>query len=505
MLNPGGEHIMASNWRIAVRQAEEAIRAGRLEEAYAYVNQGEVAEHQQAVQLRGRIALELIARGSRRAQAFDYAGAIEDLNNAERFGAPPDALASARLRTAEQLAPEIKVDLEAGRPERVVERIEKLSREKIHGPALARMREIADAWRLVLADARRGEFGRGIERLERAERLAAECSIAALASTRNDLLKRQEASQPLIERLYRALGGENWGEILAAAEAVLNVVPEHPAALQGRTRAWRRLAAIAPNHALPHAPAARNRTLDLMKPAASDWKTERVPNVDRFAAAESADTETTRRGLGNVSRSGPRGRFLLWADSIGGFLVCLNDQIMLGRADADGRADVPLLGDLSRRHASIVRDGDGYVVKAIEPTFVNGRRVETAPLRDHDIIRLGSTVEIEFRKPSPLSATATLTIVSRHRLPLAVDGIVLMAETCIVGRSLQAHIHASELKEPVVLYRQGESLWFRAAGGFEVDGAPRIGRAPITLRSNVLGEGFSFSLEPLESPQYSDV
>lgn len=504
MLNPSGEHMMASNWRIAVRQAEEAIRAGRLEEAYAYVNQGEVADHQQAVQLRGRIALELIARGSRRAQSFDYAGAIEDLNNAERFGAPPDALAAARLRTAEQISREIKVDLEAGRPERVVERIEKLSREKIHGPLLVRMREIAESWRLALADARRGEFGRGFERLDRAERLAADCSIAALASTRTDLQKRQAASQPLIERLYRALGGENWGEILAAAEAVLNVVAEHPAALQGRTRAWRRLAAIAPSRALPHAPAARNRTLDLMKPAASELQTEREPNLNRVAA-EPAATEAAPRGLGNVLRSGPRGRFLLWADSIGGFLVCLNDEIVLGRADADGRADVPLLGDLSRRHASIVRDGDGYVLKAIEPTFVNGRRVETAPLRDHDIIRLGSTVEIEFRRPSPLSATATLTIVSRHRLPLAVDGIVLMAETCIVGRSLQAHIHAPELKEPVVLYRQGESLWFRSAGGFEVDGAPRIGRAPITLHSNVLGEGFSFSLEPLESPQYSDV
>ena len=49
------------------------------------------------------------------------------------------------------------------------------------------------------------------------------------------------------------------------------------------------------------------------------------------------------------------------------------------------------------------------------------------------MIRLGSTVELEFRQPSPVSATARLAIVSRHRLPLAVDGVLLMAETCIVG------------------------------------------------------------------------
>ena len=36
---------------------------------------------------------------------------------------------------------------------------------------------------------------------------------------------------------------------------------------------------------------------------------------------------------------------------------------------------------------------------------------------------------------------------SRHRLPLAVDGVLLMAETCIVGSSRQAHIPAPGLSE----------------------------------------------------------
>ena len=36
-------------------------------------------------------------------------------------------------------------------------------------------------------------------------------------------------------------------------------------------------------------------------------------------------------------------------------------------------------------------------------------------------------------------------------------------------------------------------------GGFEVDGRPCVARAPLTMTSSVLGEGFSFSLEPLGS------
>jgi hypothetical protein len=184
-------------------------------------------------------------------------------------------------------------------------------------------------------------------------------------------------------------------------------------------------------------------------------------------------------------------------DAVGGYLVCLDDQIVLGRAGHDSQADVPLMGDLSRHHATLVRGGDAYLLRAHQPTFINGQAIETAALHDGDVIRLGSTVELEFRQPSPVSSTARLAIVSRHRLPLAVDGILLMAETCIIGSSPQAHIRATGLTEPVILYRQGAAIWCRAAGGFEVDGRACAARAPLTLQSSILGDGFSFSLEPL--------
>src|ERR1019366_4319544 len=113
------------------------------------------------------------------------------------------------------------------------------------------------------------------------------------------------------------------------------------------------------------------------------------------------------------------------------------------------------------QHATLARDGEGYVIRAIKPTFVNGKSVTTAPLKDGDVIRLGSTVELEFRQPSPVSTTARLQVISRHRLPLSVDGVILMAETCIVGDSKQAHILAPGQANPVVLYRQGSALWGR--------------------------------------------
>ena len=110
------------------------------------------------------------------------------------------------------------------------------------------------------------------------------------------------------------------------------------------------------------------------------------------------------------------------------------------------------------------------------------------------MIRLGSTVEVEFHQPSPVSSTARLQVVSRHRLPLAVDGVILMAETCIVGPSKQAHIPAPNLEAPVVLYRQGATLWCRAPGEFEVDG--KLARGPSPADADLQRPGRRILVQP---------
>jgi hypothetical protein len=493
---------MLGQWRIVLRQAEEAVRGGRFDEALALANRPDVSDHQQAVQFRGRLVLDLIARAIRRAKADDLAGAIDDLDQAERFGAPPDSLAAARLNLADRVTEEVRAGLVAGDPDHVLDRIEDLARRKLCGPALRRCREIAEAWRNGLAEARRGEFGRSYEHLDRAERLAdgdgsMEGVHAALSATRRDIDARQQKSAPRIDALYAALAENQWPRILSAAEAVLTAVPEHPAARQARAKAWQQIAAIGPSTSSRWQPSGSR--IPRVRPQPEPGPVPNVATIEppparRFANAPERPSAQPLRD----NAADPGARFLLWVDAVGGYLVCLSDRIVLGRAGADGTADVPVMGDLARHHATLVRGGGGYVIQAHHASFVNGKPVASeAVLRDGDVIRLGSTVELEFRQPSPVSATARLGILSRHRLPLTVDGVLLMAETCIVGDSPQAHIPAASIQDPVVLYRQAGAIWCRASGAFEVDGLTRASRAPLTPRSSVLGDGFSFGLEPL--------
>src|SRR4051794_37295971 len=251
MANPGGKSTMLGHWRMVLRQAEEAARAGRYDEALTLASRPDVADHHHAVRLRAKLAQELVARAARRGQADDVSGAIEDLDLAERLGAPPDTLAAAPLSLADRVSGEVRADLDAGEPAGVVERVEPLARHKVGGPALRRTREIAEAWQAALEEARRGEFGRAFEQLDRAERLAAGTAQASLAGARRDIEARQKAAAPRVEALYAALSAAKWPEILSTAEAVLETVPEHPAARQARSRAWQQIAAISPSASWP--------------------------------------------------------------------------------------------------------------------------------------------------------------------------------------------------------------------------------------------------------------
>ena len=498
MVTPDGQPTMLGQWRVTLKQAEDAAKAGRIDEALALASRPDVIDARSMVLLRDRLGLDLVARAARRALADDLDGAIDDLARAEALNVAPDVLAAARLKLADQVADEIRADLDLGEPGRVVDRVDSLARRKISGPTLRRSRELAEVWRLALDEARRGEFARALDGFNRAERLASESTRPALADARADLETRRGAAAPAIDRLYATLADRQWAETLGAAEAVIEVVPDHPAARQARARAWREIAAIAPHAAtLPALSGGRTAALAFRVASPSPSPTPTVPPQD--PTVPTLPTPRTPPSAVAPGSTGLTGRFLLWVDAVGGYLACLDNAVVLGRAGAEATADVTILGDLARRHAVIVRDldGSGYRIQAIRETFVNGKGVTEAPLNDGDVIRLGSTVELEFRRPSPFSATARLRIVSRHRFPLAVDGVILMAETCIIGSNRQAHIAASGLDGPVVLHRQGAGLCCRAPGTFEVDGAAGSGRLPITTHSRILGDGFSFSLESL--------
>jgi hypothetical protein len=189
----------------------------------------------------------------------------------------------------------------------------------------------------------------------------------------------------------------------------------------------------------------------------------------------------------------------MWVDAVGGYLVCLGDQVALGQAAGLGEADVPILADLSRRHAMIRRDREGYLIEPIQGACINGRRTSAMTnLNDGDLMQLGRSVEIRFRKPHVLSATARLEIISHHKTQPSVDAVLLMAETCILGPDVQSHVRCRSWSRNLILFRDMEGLHCRTSGSFQIDGSPCQSRGRLTSVSRIEGDDFSLSLEPLD-------
>ena len=188
-------------------------------------------------------------------------------------------------------------------------------------------------------------------------------------------------------------------------------------------------------------------------------------------------------------------RHVLWIDGVGGFLLCLAPRVTIGHANARPTPDLPLLADVSRLHAALQRDAEGYALEAFRATKVNGREAERASLRSGDRITLGPSCQLLFVQPLPVSASARLDVVSGHRLTYPVSSALLMADTLVLSGGTRGHVTVPGLAQPIIVFRQQEAFALRYDGAIDVEGHAMHGRAPLEPGGTVRVGDVSLSLE----------
>ncbi len=188
-------------------------------------------------------------------------------------------------------------------------------------------------------------------------------------------------------------------------------------------------------------------------------------------------------------------RRLLWIDGVGGYLICLRDEVLLGQP---AEADIPIQADLSRRQATIRRAGETYVLTPIHRVAVQGHELTGPTVLDHNaLIDLGESVRLRFRQPHPWSTSAVLALESHHKTAPAVDGIVLMSANCVLGPGPQSHIRCPSWSAEFVLHRRGEDLHFRTAMDVQLDGQAAVSSGVLGGTSRVESETVAMSFEEL--------
>jgi hypothetical protein len=189
---------------------------------------------------------------------------------------------------------------------------------------------------------------------------------------------------------------------------------------------------------------------------------------------------------------------LLWVDAVGGFLVCLDDVISIGQPSPSESLALPILADLSRRHAIIRRDAGAYVIDPLQRTFVDGRAINGPfVLADNQLIQLGDNVHIRFTKPHALSMTDRLVLECHHKTQPSADGVLLMADSCVLGPNRHCHVRCRDWQRDIVIYRQNNQVFCRADEPLSIDGVAATSGNEIQSGSSVEGESFSFAWETL--------
>ncbi|MCA9240938.1 MAG: hypothetical protein KDA37_12095, partial [Planctomycetales bacterium] len=157
---------------------------------------------------------------------------------------------------------------------------------------------------------------------------------------------------------------------------------------------------------------------------------------------------------------------------------------------------IPILGDISRRHAILRRDRGSYVLEAIGPTLLDAREVSgPVVLGENHLIQFGKSVRLRFTKPHALSATARITLESRHRTAPSADAVLLMAESCVLGAKRHSHVNCPGWRHDVILFRQEDGLQVRSSGELSVDGQTVSGAARIIDGSRIEGQDFTMGIE----------
>lgn len=499
---------MFQSWRLKVREAEEAAKHGRLDEAARLLLDGNLREFLPGQRLAGRVASEICLRSRRAACEGNYGRAWSQYDLAQQLVGEGDALQTTRrelIETAEAQATRL---LEQNKPAAALEIVVAMLRRSAASSRLRETEEIARRLQSAASLANRGRFSDAAGQLSTAKRLWPE--LAMLDELECEYQDRSEQTQRLLEQLNRAMADAKWAEVARIADELLMLAPEHTVARDAQRRAARQTTEterrLASQRRLEsHASNATCGSRDSCLDRTAFWQPSSNARVDAEHGRKNAGTQlAAEAGAGRdgaqVTRKQKQstGRFIVWVDAVGGFLACTADEVTIGQAIAGNAVDIGVQADISRLHAKIRRSGEGYVLEALNPVRVQGRTVDGCTLLDDgDELRLGDSVRLRFRRPHALSASARLEMVSGHRFAPRVDSVLLMAESCVLGPAKNSHVVCRAWTSDVVLYRQDERLFCRAMESIEIDGRLCDGRSPVESNSRIVGSDFSLSLEAL--------
>lgn len=442
--------------RQLLKQAQEALNTGRLEEAQRILSQPQLQSGAKTGDVLRKLMRAYVNRGERHLRQDDPEAAWTDLLKAEEMEFTDNAPVKLRQALTRLGLAQIRAMLETGEPSRANETIQTFRERAIRHAELDSLETVARNWVLARDLAEYGDFPKAIETLDQASHLMP-ARIRSFEDYKNTLTERKQSFTPLMVKLHEAAQQKRWQDVLDLSLKMLSIAPQHPEARRLRSQAWRATEAT-------------------------------VGTPSKKKKIEPAPETITDR-------------FIMWIDGVGGFLVCLANRVTIGQTSPEAFTDIPIFADVMKSHVSLTRDGEGYSVEASKPIQVNSQTVEKGLLNSGDRITLGTSCQLLFEQPLSISSTARLNMVSGHKFGLPVDGVILMAESLLVGPEANSHLEIPGLKTPVVFFRSRDGLGCRYQDRLLLNGEVIKECSRLEMGAVLSGENFSITPEAI-SPSF---
>lgn len=185
-------------------------------------------------------------------------------------------------------------------------------------------------------------------------------------------------------------------------------------------------------------------------------------------------------------------RWRLWIDRGGGFDVWQGERLTIGGAGGKPPADFAIRCAWPSRVATLVRspssdrlvpaeDWQSIQTHASPPHAASGspgdtpileeRPLSQRPLLADQLLRLqptgavgrpGATPVIRYRRPSPLSRSAVVSVLPPHRTVAPVDAMIWLEQTLLIGPESFNHAQTPGLSSRQwVLFRRQDQWWIR--------------------------------------------
>ncbi len=463
-------------WGKQQKLANDAIAAGKLNAAVALFRRDRFRDTRTGHLVASRLTKALVQRAENATSNGNLHQAWEDLTLATAIALPQaaDALSRRKHQLVELTVEVAEAHLANAKTTHALRTIDELTSRQILDWRADRVAKAAKLLQAADESEASGQLENSIKQLEQVKELYPQLDF--VESRRAANRHRQMQVRDLTSELQDKTMKGDWADVKLCCQKLLAIAPKYKVALDAQK----------------HCLAQMHRTTYIgsrLTHASTSSDSFYQINGRRPGNQECEASAEDRRAVANT--------FLLWVDGVGGFLVCTAERNIIGQALPQAEISIPVLGDLRRRHARLETIDGRHLMQFLGSERSEGFEVDQPlALRCGQTVGLDGGVKLKYSQTHPLSSTARIDFVSRHRTQPWSDAILLAGQSIVLGPNRNNHVHCPWWNNDLILFHRNQKWFTRTKGKFVIDGREVDSEGPIELNSTICGEDFSLTLEP---------